>query len=65
MAWVQSDLDRIEAAIAGGTRRVKFQSHEVEYQSVGDMLKARDAIKSTLNEDARPGVSFADYGSGY
>jgi hypothetical protein len=65
MAWTQSDLDRIEAAIAGGTRRVKFQSHEVEYQSIGDMLKARDAIKAEINADSRPGVSFADYRGGY
>lgn len=65
MAWAQSDLDRIETAIASGTRRVRFQSHEVEYQSIGDMLKARDAIKAELDVSARPGISFACYEGGH
>ncbi|GLS29948.1 hypothetical protein SAMN04488498_104347 [Mesorhizobium albiziae] len=65
MAWTQSDLDRIEAAIASGTRRVRFQTHEVEYQSTGDMLKARDVIKAEIDASARPGVSFAEYEGGY
>lgn len=65
MAWAQSDLDLIEKAIASGTRRVRFQSHEVEYQSTGDMLKARDVIKAELDVNARPGIVFAEYGSGY
>lgn len=65
MAWTQTDLDRLEAAIASGTKRVRFQSHEVEYQSIGDMLKARDVIKAELDVNSRPGVSFAEYGGGY
>ena len=65
MAWSQTDLDRLEAAIASGTRRVRFQSHEVEYQSISDMLKARDAIKAELDADARPGISLAEYEGGY
>ncbi len=64
MAWTQSDLDRIEKAIASGARRVRFQTHEVEYQSIGDMLKARDIIKAELDAEARPGVSFAEYQGG-
>lgn len=65
MAWAQSDLERIEAAIASGTRKVRFQSHEVEYQSIPDMLKARDVIKAELDVNARPGISFAEYGGGH
>lgn len=65
MAWAQSDLDRIEAAIASGTRKVRFQSHEVEYQSIGDMLKVREAIKAELDVNARPGVAFAEYWGGH
>lgn len=61
MAWTQGDLDKIEAAIATGARRVRFQTHEVEYQSVGDMLKARDAIKAELDVSARPGVMLTEY----
>lgn len=65
MAWTKSDLDQIEKAIASGTRRVRFQTHEVEYQSTSEMLKARDIIKAELDENARPGVSFAEFDGGY
>lgn len=61
MAWTQTDLAAIERAIATGARRVRFQTHEVEYQSVADMMKARDAIRAELDADARPGVMFAEY----
>ncbi len=64
MAWTQADLDKIEKAIASGVRRVRFQTREAEYQSVGDMLKARDVIKAELDVEARPGVTFAEYQGG-
>ena len=50
MAWTQADLESIEAAVVAGQRRVRLNGREVEYHSVGDMLKARDAIR---NEVAR------------
>jgi len=49
MAWSQTDLDSIEAAITSGQRRVRLNGREVEYHSVGDMLKARDAIRNEVN----------------
>jgi len=61
MAWTQTDLDKIEAAIATGARRVRFQTHEVEYQSIGDMLKVRDLIKADLDTARAPGVLFTQY----
>lgn len=65
MAWTKSDLDQIEKAIASGTRRVRFQTHEVEYQSTSEMLKARDAIKAEVDGSSRPGVSFVEFSGGY
>lgn len=65
MAWTQSDLDKIERAIASGARRVRFQTHEVEYQSISEMLMARDLIKDALAGDDNAGVSFAEYGNGH
>ncbi len=45
MAFQQSDLDRIDAAIGSGLRKVTFaDGRSTEYQNVGDMLKARDLI---------------------
>ena len=49
MAWSNADLIVIETALATGQRRVKLNGREVEYHSVGDMLKARDAIKNELS----------------
>jgi hypothetical protein len=66
MAWTQTDLDKISAAIASGAKRVKFQTHEVEYQSVAEMLKARDLIAADVNPaGARGGAMYAQYESDY
>ncbi|MER8786871.1 hypothetical protein NKH71_03220 [Mesorhizobium sp. M0983] len=63
MAWTQSDLDAIEKAIATGARRVRYQTHEVEYQSLSDMLKVRQIIKDELAGNS-PGVVLTEYQSG-
>jgi len=65
-SWTQADLAAIEAAIATGARRVRFQTHEVEYQSMADLFKARDAIRDALcKPEAGSNVLFAEYGNGY
>lgn len=66
MAWSQSDLDAINAAIAGGARRVRFQTHEVEYHSLAELMRARDAIKAEIEGNGTAtGVLFAEYHGGY
>jgi hypothetical protein len=66
MAWTQADLDTINSAIATGAKRVRFQTHEVEYQSLKDMLIARDLIKTEVDgADDRGGAIFVDYRGGY
>ena len=47
--WTQSDLAEIERAIATGAKRVRFQTHEVEYHSVAEMLRVRDLIKAEVS----------------
>ncbi|MFD1328285.1 phage head-tail joining protein [Mycoplana ramosa] len=66
MAWTQADLDAINTAIATGAKRVRFQTHEVEYQSVTDLLRARDIIKGELEGGANGGGAiFSEYHGGY
>lgn len=66
MAWVQADLDAINAAIATGARRVRFQTHEVEYHSIDQLLKARDKIVAELTPpETGSGISYAEYNGGY
>ena len=48
MAWSASDLTAIETAIASGTMRVSFGDRTIEYRSISELLKARDAIKSAI-----------------
>jgi len=52
MAWTQDDLDRIKRGIAQGVRRVQFKDRLIEYNSVSEMLKAREAIEKDLNDQA-------------
>ncbi len=52
MAWTQTDLDNVEAAIVSnaGVSRIRFaDGREVEYTDKGGLLKVRDAIKSSLS----------------
>ncbi|MDH0615917.1 MULTISPECIES: hypothetical protein [unclassified Agrobacterium] len=66
MAFTQADLDAINNAIATGAKKVRFQTHEVEYPSVNEMLKVRQLIKDELEGTGEPdGAMFAEYRGGY
>ena len=48
MAFTQTDLDNIDAAIASGHRVVHAEGRRVEYGSVDDMLRARAHIAGQI-----------------
>lgn len=48
MAFSQDDLDKIEQAIASGALEVRYKDKSVKYNSLSDLLKARDLIKREL-----------------
>ena len=48
MAWTQTDLDALEAAIKEGVEEVKYSDKTVRYRSLADMMKIRDLIRSEL-----------------
>lgn len=63
MAYTQDDIDALKAALATGTKRVKFQSgsdsREVEYQSRADMVaQLEDMIQEVAPSKALPMVSY-------
>lgn len=65
MAWIESDLAKIEKAIATGARRVRFKDHDTEFHSLDEMLKIRDLIRTDLGVSADgAGVSFVEYHDG-
>jgi hypothetical protein len=61
MAFTQTQLDALEAAIATGTLEVRFGDKLVKYQTTADMIRARDLIRDQLNV-SNP-ASRGSYGS--
>lgn len=70
MAFTQQQLDDLEAAIAAGILTVRTADGKmVTYQSMGDMLKARDLVASSLAAStstarAYPRHQLADFSDG-
>jgi len=53
MAWTQTDLDRIERAIATGTLEVRTSDgRRLIYRSVEELLKAKAVIEAELDKAA-------------
>lgn len=64
MAWTDADLAEIEKAIKSGAKRVKYQDKEIEYQSLAEMLQARDLIRVELGKVSRTRRVFANFSKG-
>lgn len=53
MAWTQSDLDAIDAALLSGKRKVTFaDGRSVEYHSLDEMQRLRRTMKSEIAESS-------------
>ena len=59
MAFTQSQLDALEAAIASGTLEVRTGDKSVRYHSLDEMIKLREVIRNQLNADAQTPTSRA------
>lgn len=53
--WTETDLQRIEAAIASGALRVEYNDRTVVYRSMSDLMKARELIMRCLGKVKRGG----------
>jgi len=58
MAWTQSDLDALEAAIASGASEVRYGDKSVRYQSTTAMIQARNLIRQSLGLDGTTPKKF-------
>lgn len=60
MAFTQSDLDAIDAAIASGELTVSHNGRTVTYRSMDDLIKARDRIGNAIagQSGSRRGVTY-------
>jgi len=52
--FTYANLLALDAAIAGGTSRVKFADREVEYSSMKDLMMARELILDYLGQATAP-----------
>lgn len=64
MAWTQEQLDAINAAIAVGATRVKYQDpagglHDTEYASLDDLLRRKRMIEAELGISSAPSTIVA------
>jgi phage baseplate assembly protein gpV len=49
VAWTQTDLDRLDAALSGNVRSVTFaDGRQVTYQDASQMIEVRKLIKAEL-----------------
>lgn len=48
MAFTLNQLNALEAAIGSGELSVKYDGKEVQYRNIGDLIKARNMVKSEL-----------------
>jgi hypothetical protein len=48
MAFTQSDLDAINAAIASGSLSVSFSDRTITYRSINSLIKAKSHIAAEL-----------------
>lgn len=54
MAWAESDLDTVRAAIASGVQEVTYQDgRKIRYQSLDHLVAAEKVIATALTMQAR------------
>lgn len=48
MAFTQTDLDAVNAAVASGELKIEVAGRMVMYRSIDELIKARDIIRAEL-----------------
>lgn len=48
MAFTQDDIDKLSAAIASGVQTVEFADKRITYNSISEMMRARQMMQSEL-----------------
>lgn len=58
MAYTQTDLDQIDAAIATGALEVELSGKRIKYRSMRELMQARAHVAAQLTPPARRGSVF-------
>jgi hypothetical protein len=64
LAFTQSDLDAIEAAIKSGTFEVQFADRKVRYRTLDEMMRIRDLIKADVTPSSAVRRVVAEFSKG-
>lgn len=61
MAWTQTDIDRLKAAIAAGrgARTIQFADQLVTFHDIDDMLKLLAVMEQDVNASTRRNYRLA------
>lgn len=65
MAWTQSDIDALKKAMAGGFRRVRYTSGEVEYRSLEEMKRLLADMEQSVSATKRIRRTVGNFRSGF
>lgn len=66
MAWSETDINALRAAIATGAKRVRFQTHETEFRSQAEMMELLERMVAENNpSSASPRRTVAQFTSGF
>ena len=57
MAFTQTDLDAVNAAVASGELKIEVAGRMVMYRSIDELIKARDIISAELAATATASTS--------
>lgn len=60
MAYTQSQLDALDAAIASGAMEVRYENQTVKYRSIKEMTQLRNMINQELNPTTKSGMGFVN-----
>jgi adenylate kinase len=63
MAFTQTDLDAVNAAVASGELKIEVAGRMVMYRSMDELIKARDIIQADLASAATASTSAVRRGS--
>lgn len=58
MAWTQTDIDTLKAAIARGVREVRINGEMVQYQSMKEMKQALEMMTAEVSGTSRSAVQI-------
>lgn len=64
MSFTQNNLDAVNKAIASGALIVEYDGQKITYRSMGELMRARDLIKSDLASTPRVSHSVATFNRG-